>query len=168
MDCTTLLHVLSGNVQYNNCNISLFLDLLINKEDSSRVVESWVGHKTTVVCAVKVPESIQQNVVFTWMHIPSNSTVPREFHDDMRSKSYLTITTNKDKDFETLQCKAETKSTVKFHIINITKLSRYCIAQFHKNINFKKTNSLNQALFCLKLVRIKSKREWRRKARVSL
>lgn len=99
------------------------VDLLIQKADSTRVAESWVGRKITVVCAVKVPESIQQNVMFSWMHIPSNRTVPREFHDDMRSKSFLTETTNKDEDFEALQCKAETKSTVKFHIINITKLS---------------------------------------------
>lgn len=99
------------------------VDLLINKAQSTRVAESWVGKKMTVVCAVKVPESMQQNVMFSWIHIPSNRSVPREFHDDMRSKSFLTITTNKDEDFETLQCKAETKSTVKFHIINITQLS---------------------------------------------
>ena len=136
-----------------------FSDLLINKADSTKVAESWVGRKITVVCAVKVPESIQKNVMFSWTHIPSNRTVPREFHDDMRSKSFLAITTNKDEDFETLQCKAETKSTAKFHIINITKLSRCYIAQSHKNIKFKKTNSLNQALYWLKLVRIKSKRE---------
>ena len=115
--CTTLFHVLSYNWYY-------FSDLLIKKADSTRVAESWVGRKITVVCAVKVPESIQQNVMFSWMHIPSNRTVPREFHDDMRSKSFLTETTNKDEDFEALQCKAETKSTVKFHIINITKLSK--------------------------------------------
>ena len=115
-----------------------FSDLLINKEQSTRVAESWVGRKITLVCAVKVPESMQQNVMFSWMHIPSNRTVPREFHDDMRSKSFLTITTNKDEDFETLQCKAETKSTVKFHIINITKLSRCYVAQFHKNLKFKR------------------------------
>ena len=111
-----------------------FSDLLINKADSTRVAESWVGRKMTVVCSVKVPESIQQNVMFSWMKIPSNRTVPREFHDDMRSKSFLTITTNKDDDFETLQCKAETKSTVKFHIINVTKLSRCFITQFHKKV----------------------------------
>ena len=35
------------------------------------------------------------------------------------------MTTNKNEDFEALQCRAETISTVKFHIINITKLSRY-------------------------------------------
>lgn len=104
---------------------------MIDKAASTRVEESWVSRKITVVCAVKVPESIQQNVMFSWMHIPSNRTVARKFHDDMRSKSFLAITTNNDEDFETLQCKAETKSTVKFHIIHITKLSRCHIAQFH-------------------------------------
>ena len=125
----TQLYSLCSLVMFN-ITFYYFSDLLINKVQSTRVAESWV------VCAVKVPESMQQNVMFSWMHIPSNRTVPREFHDDMRSKSFLTITTNKDEDFETLQCKAETKSTVKFHIINITKLSRCYVAQFHKNIKF--------------------------------
>ena len=137
----TQLYSLCSLVMFN-ITFYYFSDLLINKEQSTRVAESWVGRKITVVCAVNVPESIKHNVVFSWMHIPSNRTVPREFHDDMRSKSFLTITTNKDEDFETLQCKAETKSTAKFHIINITKLSRYYVAQFHKNLKFKKTNSL--------------------------
>lgn len=132
-----------------NLTFYYFSDLLINKAQSTRVAESWVGKKMTVVCAVKVPDSMQQNVMFSWIHIPSNRSVPREFHDDMRSKSFLTITTNKDEDFETLQCKAETKSTVKFHIINITRLSMCYVTHFHKNIKFKKTNSLNLESFAL-------------------
>lgn len=98
------------------------VDLLIDKLASTKAAESWVSHKISVVCAVKVPES-SSNAKFSWMHIPSNRTVSREYHDDMRSKSYLRIVTKEDKDFETLQCKAETKETVKFHTINITKLS---------------------------------------------
>ena len=97
---------------------------MIDKDSSTKTMESWVGHKMTVVCAVKVPESLDENAMFSWKHIPSNRTVARDKHDDMRSKSYLSITTNRDEDFETLQCKAETKLTVKFHKINITKLSR--------------------------------------------
>ncbi|XP_078353247.1 neural cell adhesion molecule 1-like isoform X2 [Oculina patagonica] len=99
------------------------VDLLIDKFDSTKAKESWAGRKITVVCAVKVPESLKENAMFSWKHVPSNRTVAREFHDDMRSKSYLSVTTNKDEDFETLQCRAETKATVKFHTINITKLS---------------------------------------------
>ena len=136
----TQLYSMCSLVMFNT-TFCYFSDLLINKAQSTRVAESWVGREITVVCAVKVPESIQ--VMFSWMHIPSNRTVPREFHDDMRSKSFLRIFTNKDEDFETLQCKAETKSTVKFHIINITKLSRCHVAQFNKNDKFKKRNSLN-------------------------
>ena len=130
-----------------NTTFYYFSDLLINKAQSTRVAESWVGREITVVCAAMVPEGIQ--VVFSWMHIPSNRTVPREFHDDMRSKSFLRIPTNKDEDFETLQCKAETKSTVKFHIINITKISKCYVAQVHKYDKFKERNSLNLESFGL-------------------
>lgn len=108
--------------------LTYFSDLLIDKGDSTRTKESWVSRKITVVCAVRVPESLKENAMFSWRHIPSNRTVARQFHDDMRSKSYLSIITNKDEDFETLQCRAETKATVKFHTINITRLSMCSIA----------------------------------------
>lgn len=99
------------------------VDLLIDREDSTQSVESWQGHKITVVCAVKLSAGERLNAKFSWMHIPSNRTVARRNHDDTRSKSYLTITTYKDEDFEELQCRAETKNTVKYHVINITRLS---------------------------------------------
>ena len=76
-----------------------------------------------MVCAARVPPGIT-NPKFSWMRIPSNTTVAKEYHDDIRSKSHLTITTYKGQDFEALQCRAETKATVKFHIVNITKLSK--------------------------------------------
>lgn len=104
------------------CYVS-FLDLLIDKLPSSQTAESWQGRKITVVCAVKIPEG-DTRATFSWMHIPSNKTIARESHEDTRSKSFLTLTTYEDEDFEALQCRAETKATVKFHVINITKLSR--------------------------------------------
>ncbi|XP_029184817.2 titin-like isoform X1 [Acropora millepora] len=99
------------------------VDLLIDHKDSTQSIESWQGHKITVVCAVKLSAGERLNAKFSWMHIPSNRTVARRNHDDTRSKSYLTITTYKDEDFEELQCRAETKNTVKYHVINITRLS---------------------------------------------
>lgn len=98
------------------------VDLIIDKIASSKRVESWQGRRITVVCAARVPPGIT-NPKFSWMRIPSNTTVAKEYHDDIRSKSHLTITTYKGQDFEALQCRAETKTTVKFHIVNITKLS---------------------------------------------
>lgn len=106
--------------------IVLFLDLLIDKSQSTQSTESWEGHKLRVLCAVRVPPGAT-NAEFSWMHTPSNRTIARKFHDDTRSKSYLTITTYKDEDFEAPQCRAETKATVKFHVINVTKLSRWKI-----------------------------------------
>ena len=102
--------------------VILFLDLLIDKLQSTQLAESWVGHKLRVLCAVRVPPG-GTSAKFSWMHTPSNRTIARQFHDDTRSKSYLTIMTYKDEDFEAPQCRAETKATVKFHIIDVTKLS---------------------------------------------
>ncbi|CAH3193998.1 unnamed protein product [Porites evermanni] len=96
------------------------VDLLIDKFRSSLSVESWDGHKIQVTCAVKVPADT--NAKFSWMHIPSNKSVAKQHHEDLGSKSHLMITTYDDKDFEALQCRAETKNTVKFHVVNITRL----------------------------------------------
>ena len=75
------------------------------------------------MCAVKLPQG-ERNAKFSWMHIPSNGTVVRINLDDARSKSCLTRTTWKDKDFEALQCRTETKKTVKYHVINVIRLSK--------------------------------------------
>ena len=75
------------------------------------------------MCAVKLSQG-ERNAKFSWIHIPSNRTVPRINLDDTRSKSYLTMTTYKDEDFEALQCRAQTKKTVKYHVINIIRLSK--------------------------------------------
>ncbi|XP_067046268.1 uncharacterized protein [Acropora muricata] len=99
------------------------LDLLIDDKESTQFVESWQGHNITVVCAVKLPAGERLNVKFSWMHIPSNRTVAKRNHNDERSQSSLTITTYKDEDFEELQCRAETNNTVKYHVINITRLN---------------------------------------------
>lgn len=100
------------------------LDLLIDKQLSTQTKETWEGHKITILCAVRLPTG-QTSVKFSWMHIPSNRTISKQFHEELRGKSYLTITTLKDEDFESLQCRAETVSTVKFHVIDIIKLSEY-------------------------------------------
>lgn len=100
------------------------LDLLIDKQLSTQTKETWGGHRITILCAVRLPTG-QTGVKFSWMHIPSNRTVSKQFHEELRGKSYLTITTLKDEDFESLQCRAETASTVKFHVIDIIKLSEY-------------------------------------------
>ena len=100
------------------------LDLLIDKQLSTQTKETWEGHRITILCAVRLPTG-QTGVKFSWMHIPSNRTVSKQFHEELRGKSYLTITTLKDEDFESLQCRAETASTVKFHVIDIIKLSEY-------------------------------------------
>ena len=99
-------------------------DLLIDKQLSTQAKETWEGHRITILCAVRLPTG-QTRVKFSWMHIPSNRTVSKQFHEELRGKSYLTITTLKDEDFESLQCRAETASTVKFHVIDIIKLSEY-------------------------------------------
>ena len=99
-----------------------FSDLLIDKFSSSISVESWDGHKIQVTCAVKVPTGT--NAKFSWMHIPSNTSVAKQLHEDLGSKSHLMITTYEDKDFEALQCRAETKNTVKFHVVNIMRLRK--------------------------------------------
>ena len=53
------------------------LDLLIDKSASDVSKESWLNHKISVVCAVKIPEG--DTAMFSWMHIPSNTTVnPRD------------------------------------------------------------------------------------------
>lgn len=98
------------------------VDLLIDNLPSTHSEESWQGRQITVVCAVRLPKG-GTTAKFSWMHIPSNTSVARKYHDDTRSKSYLTITTYKDEDFEALQCQAETRNTVKYHVINITRLS---------------------------------------------
>ncbi|CAH3028831.1 unnamed protein product, partial [Porites evermanni] len=98
------------------------VDLLIDKQLSTQTKETWEGHKITILCAVRLPPG-QTGVKFSWMHIPSNRTVSKQFHEELRGKSYLTITTIKDEDFESLQCRAETASTVKFHVIDIIKLN---------------------------------------------
>ena len=100
------------------------LDLLIDKQLSTQTKETWEGHRITILCAVRLPTG-QTGVKFSWMHIPSNRTVSKQFHEELRGKSYLTITTLKDEDFESMQCRAETASTVKFHVIDIIKLSEY-------------------------------------------
>lgn len=98
------------------------VDLLIDKQLSTQTKETWEGHRITILCAVRLPTG-QTGVKFSWMHIPSNRTVSKQFHEELRGKSYLTITTLKDEDFESLQCRAETASTVKFHVIDIVKLN---------------------------------------------
>ena len=98
------------------------LDLLIDKSASDVSKESWLNHKISVVCAVKIPEG--DTARFSWMHIPSNTTVPKGWHDDTASKSYLQIVTKKDVEFETLQCQAKNKHTVKYHAVNVKKLSK--------------------------------------------
>lgn len=97
------------------------LDLLIDKDASDVSKESWLNHKISVVCAVKIPEG--DTAMFSWMHIPSNKTVPRELHDDTARKSYLRMFTKEDVEFETLQCQAKNKHTVKYHAVNVKKLS---------------------------------------------
>ncbi|PFX13599.1 Titin [Stylophora pistillata] len=108
-----------ATVKYHKIDIKK-LNLLINESASDTSEESWLNHKITVVCAVKIPEG--HKATFSWMHIPSNRTVPKRLHDDTGSKSYLSMITKRDVEFETLQCRAENRVTVKYHKIDIKKL----------------------------------------------
>ncbi|XP_022808868.1 neural cell adhesion molecule 2-like isoform X2 [Stylophora pistillata] len=109
-----------GKTESDTVKLSV-VDLLINESASDTSEESWLNHKITVVCAVKIPEG--HKATFSWMHIPSNRTVPKRLHDDTGSKSYLSMITKRDVEFETLQCRAENRVTVKYHKIDIKKLS---------------------------------------------
>lgn len=97
------------------------VDLLIDKDASDVRKESWLNHKISVVCAVEIPEG--DTAMFSWMHIPSNTTVPKGWHDDTASKSYLRMVTKEDVEFETLQCQAKNKHTVKYHAVTVKKLT---------------------------------------------
>nr|XP_058964140.1 titin-like isoform X1 [Pocillopora verrucosa] len=109
-----------GKTESDEVKLSV-VDLLIDKSASDVSKESWLNHKISVVCAVKILEG--DTAMFSWMHIPSNTTVPKGWHDDTASKSYLQIVTKKDVEFETLQCQAENKHTVKYHAVNVKKLT---------------------------------------------
>ena len=109
---------------WTSCLVNIFfIDLLIDKTTSTEKAVSWKGNKLRVVCGVKVaPEG--NDAKFSWMHLPSNTTVGRKYHDDSGTSSWLTMVTYDDQDFERLQCRAATKTTVKYHRINVTRLCK--------------------------------------------
>ncbi|XP_078355234.1 neural cell adhesion molecule 2-like [Oculina patagonica] len=94
------------------------VDIIIDRKNSTEVIESWEGHKITLKCAVRkaFPNS---TVRFYWSR--SEELLPGK-QVDWKDMSQMTIVTETDSQFDPVTCTAKTESSTQTLDIIIKRL----------------------------------------------
>lgn len=96
------------------------VDIMIDHQKSTKVTESWKGHKITLKCAVKKAFH-DSKVVFNWEQ-RNRTFAMRGRPTSWKTMGQITFVTEKDDDFQPVTCIAETYTTKQRLEINITRL----------------------------------------------
>ena len=94
---------------------------MIDRENSTALIESWEGHKITMKCVVR-KASTNSTVRFYW-HKSNGQQLPgREAYFKDREMSQKTIVTDKDAQFNPVRCTAKTETSTQTLDIKIIRL----------------------------------------------
>ncbi|KAJ7385615.1 hypothetical protein OS493_015202 [Desmophyllum pertusum] len=96
------------------------VDLMIDRKNSTQVMESWEGHKISLKCAVTKAHP-NSPVRFFWNeHSDGTSLIGKQV--DWKEISQMTMVTTKDEDFQPVTCTAKTLATTQTLTIIIKRL----------------------------------------------
>lgn len=97
------------------------VDIITDRQNSTQLVESWIGHKVSLICIV-TKASPGLPVDFDWRWSDNTQVIGKQVYwkgkpDPWKDQSQMTIETNVDRDFEPVTCIAKSRtSTQRFDI----------------------------------------------------
>ena len=103
----------------------LFSDIVIDRENSTVLIESWKGHKITMKCVVRKANT-NSTVLFSWHNSNDQLLYGREVYFKDRELSEKTVVTETDAQFNPVRCTAKTETTTQTLDIVIKRL-RECL-----------------------------------------
>lgn len=102
-------------------NTLLFSDIIIDRENSTVLIESWKGHKITMKCAVR--KAFTNSTVRFYWHTSNGQVLPgRQVYFKDRELSQKTMVTDTDAEFNPVSCTAKTESSTQTLDIVIKRL----------------------------------------------
>ena len=108
------------------CFFCQILDLMIDDQKSTRVVESWEGHKIILHCVVK---KVLHDAPVRFYWLQQNRTLPGP-QTSWKTLGQVSLVTVNDQDFEPVTCAAETEATTQRMEINIKRLCKCRFSAF--------------------------------------
>ena len=102
----------------------LFSDLMIDRENSTALIESWKGHKITMKCFVRKAFS-NSTVTFYWLRSNGQPLPGREVYFKDRELSQKTLVTDTDAQFDPVRCTAKTETSTQTLDITIKRLREW-------------------------------------------
>ena len=108
------------------CFFFQILDLMIDDQKSTRVVESWEGHKIILHCVVK---KVLHDAPVRFYWLQQNRTLPGP-QTSWKTLGQVSLVTVNDQDFEPVTCAAETEATTQRMEINIKRLCKCRFSAF--------------------------------------
>ena len=109
---------------FSYSSLLLFSDIIIDRENSTEVIESWKGHKITMKCVVK--KAFTNSTVRFYWHRSNGELLPgREAYFKDRELSQKTVVTDTDAQFNPVRCTAKTETTTQTLTIKIKQLREW-------------------------------------------
>ena len=102
----------------------LFSDLMIDRENSTALIESWKGHKITMKCVVRKAFT-NSTVLFYWRRSNGQPLPGREVYFKDRELSQKTVVTDTDAQFDPVRCTAKTETSTQTLDITIKRLCEW-------------------------------------------
>ena len=96
-------------------------DIMLNRKDSDVVVESWIGRKTELNCAIH--RKVNMTTKYEWSVVTEGKDITRSITREPNRTSYTFIPLSK-KDFGKYKCKISTLSTVEQHTIDLKQIGK--------------------------------------------
>ena len=95
-------------------------DLILDKEQSSTEVNSWIKHRVHLVCSVRAAPGARP--IFSWKRNLDSTSVLQAKQTDIRTKSVLEVLTSENEHFGSYFCTASTPQSRVELEISIRKL----------------------------------------------
>jgi len=113
---------IDGIPSYDEVKLKV-VDIIIDRENSTEVIESWKGHKITMKCVVK--KAFTNSTVRFYWHRSNGELLPgREVYFKDRELSQKTVVTDTDAQFSPVRCTAQTETTTQTLTIKIKQLRK--------------------------------------------
>ena len=120
---------------------------MIDDQKSTRVVESWEGHKIILHCVVK---KVLHDAPVRFYWLQQNRTLPGP-QTSWKTLGQVSLVTVNDQDFEPVTCVAETEATTQRMEINIKRLCKY---RFSTVSALKEVGHLQRCWTCSEFSRV--------------
>ena len=97
------------------------IDVMVNRKDSDVVVQSWIGKKTELNCAIHRKVNVKTS--YEWSVVSEDKDLTRGITRTPNRTSY-TFTPWTKSDFGKYMCKVTTASTVEEHTIDLQQIGK--------------------------------------------